>query len=403
MQTTFKFATTQLLNYTKIVFVSTVLCAIQIKSSAQLTGGSAAAYVNIQLRTMFSNLNHPSPPVFYDQAAHFIDTSWYSYTNTDTINTATWSILYDELWWGHHDTNAFERADSVFSRAHAFGSDTVVVPIIDYQFYKLKDSVFGDTTYFLVDTNGPVIIDNPFRQSEQYRYGNVLSTACIPEVNANPEIVYRIDPSFMFIDPALESLYRKGDIKLEINFHDGGGWHVVDITNLAHYSVNYVAGYEHAVEVRRTVPSDPSLNGGAVARVAVPPYFTEVDPNETWVFPDDFSVDVYPSCDVQGSGQPEKFVIFVPGFDFVEMPFNKSKYRKFLEKAGLGDLRNHGYTVLIVNWKRSKDPTIDNAMRLIILIVYIIGNNLHQNSDPQHQFGIIGSSVGELITRYALD
>lgn len=388
-----------------------ILAMISQNMFSQVTGMPASGEMNKDLRSLFANIAmpNPQPPLFYDLAGHFVDESWYVEVNYDTINTPTWATMYDEMWFAHYDTNNFERVDPMLNRAFGFGADTVIVGLIDYTFAKLVNGALSDTTYFLMDTNDSALIDNSNAPGSPYILGEVFSVAPIPEIHGSGDLIFRVDPDFLFIDPVLIPDLRKGNLLLQLNFGDGGGWHDIDISVLDNFSVQYTTGGVHALEAR---VKNLQLSGAVIkyscSSISAPEseflsIYDDYTPDESWNDLPGMDVDVFWSCtEDQGLSEPSKFIIYFHGFDAVEGRNRKKRYKKYMANTGIAELRNHGYTILMVDWKNTRESIIDNALRIPALIDKLKCNYLDPNEDYQHQFVMLGTSSGTLMARYAL-
>ena len=73
-------------------------------------------------------------------------------------------------------------------------------------------------------------------------------------------------------------------------------------------------------------------------------------------------------------------------------------YEEMIKTEKLAELRNFGYTFVVVDWKNSRKDIVENAMSLVGLLDNL--KCLFPESD--HEFVLIGESMGGLIGRYAL-
>lgn len=383
-----------------------ILMLSTYQAHSQVVGAPASRYINQQLRVLFNNIAppNPQPPVFYDMAAHFTSDSWYEPFNTDTSTTTNWSIVYDEMWFAHYDTTQFLRSDTVASRGLRIGADSVRIGLIDYNYCRLVDSAIYDTTYFYIDTTGPTLIDNPNATASPYELNSVFTVCAMKENHTSGALTFSIDPDFLFIDPDRLPLYTGGLLELQIDFGDGQGWVPFDVTTQSFHAVTYATAGEHILQARTVNPrdtTDSTINYSA-SRIASPAAQQLVMPQSIWTHIPGMDVEVYRSCDIASQQQPNKFIIMVPGFDAVEGTHRGKRYKRYFKNTGLADLRNHGYTILVIDWHNSKLPTAVNALRIPLLIDYLKCNLLDQFSDPQHQFVMMGASSGALMARYAL-
>ena len=69
-----------------------------------------------------------------------------------------------------------------------------------------------------------------------------------------------------------------------------------------------------------------------------------------------------------------------------------------LKNEDIVELRNFGYSFVVVNWKNSRRDIKDNAMCFVRLLDYL----KQVYSDSDHEFVVIGESMGGLVARYGL-
>lgn len=387
-----------------LLFISVVLSSN--KAFSQLVGGSSANFSNQQLRAMFASISPPTPQprIFYDLSVHFIDKAWWQPLQTDTSNTTLFAIQYDEMYTSHYDTTQFLRADTVFARAHTWGSDTAVIGLVDYLYCTLKDSALYDTTYFHIDTTGPTLYDNPNALGSPYLIDTVFNVCVFQDVSSSGSLTFRIDPDFLFFSPELVINADEFDRELQINFDDGTGWHVFPTNTLNFHAVNYPTEGIHTIAARIVQTQSSTIEALAMSKMVSPAAdLTLEQPDTTWNHIDGLEIGVYWPCQYAFGSQDPKFIMVLEGFDFFESQGSKTIYSKFIKHSGLEYLRNYGYAFLIVNWKNSKISMIDNAMSVVDLVDYLKCTYLSQiGDDPQHQFVMAGASMGGVIARYAL-
>jgi hypothetical protein len=99
------------------IFISTCMLITSIHIHA-----GAIQEANQQLRSIFSNLHRPSSTVriFYDMAAHRVDSTFYDIMCADTTSCDTWYYLYDEIYNSAYDTTTFLTPKSVFYSLQGF-------------------------------------------------------------------------------------------------------------------------------------------------------------------------------------------------------------------------------------------------------------------------------------------
>ena len=382
---------------------------------------------------MFSGLQAPIPPqpvadVFYDMSVHLSDIKWWSDTCPDTNTLANWSVLYEELWMGHYDTNKMTGIDTFWTPSEVYGDDTLPIGLLDYSFHKLKDSALLSDKYFIIDGNGLLIdnfkfkynggtggnpndvtqwaIDysfdpNPIYQnadsSSPYKTSNLFSVALFKSITHSRQVTYVIDPALIKIGPHTLPSYI-ADFSLRIDFGDGQGYVTVDHTQKQFVTINYGMGGEKVIKAGYFNGQGNQLKSSrAAAQVAD---VQKVLPDQT-ININGLNVGIYSGCkDANDPNFREKFIIYLEGIDVLENVGISSIYTG-IKTSGLAELRNHGYSFVVVDWQSSTISLEINADYVINLIDYLKCNYL-TNGDKGEQFIVIGESMGGLIGRYAL-
>jgi hypothetical protein len=94
----------------------------------------------------------------------------------------------------------------------------------------------------------------------------------------------------------------------------------------------------------------------------------------------------------------DKYIIYLGGIDPLENVSVLDIFSNEIEYTHIDALRNHGYTIVVVDWKNSMKSIEKNAEHVIELI-----ENLKcAGDDPMNQFVVMGSSMGGIIGKYAL-
>lgn len=388
---------------TLLTFLSILSLFSTFEMRAQVYGAPASTHVNQQLRAMFASISPPSPqpPIFYDQSAHFIDKDWWTPLPSDTSTASVWSVLYDEMWCSHYDTTQFLRVDTVFARADRFMGDTVLLGIIYYPFCTLKDSSLYDTTYFTVDTTGPTLLDHPNATASPYEIDTVFNICAFREMNSSGTLTFRVDPDFIFNGTGLQLNADYGRV-LQVNFDDAAGWHTVPDNAVTHHEVTYNTGGEHVISARVITESNNVTEAGSSARIVAPEAEQFTQPDDTWTHIPGITVGVFGGCSNEDGLPEQKFIIVMEGYDFEENTTIRNTYNSYVRRTGLDLLRNYGYTFLVIDWADSKRPMQQNAMSIVTLVDDLKCTLAQVGDDPQHQFVMMGASMGGVVGRYAL-
>jgi hypothetical protein len=142
----------------KLVLTFIVLLCFGLKMKAQTNLDS----INMQLRTLFSNLLKPNPPrkFLYDMAGHSVDSTFFVSNNTiDTIDTETWLSTYTEMRNSAYDTMPMKLADTILNSCYNYKPDTINMLIMKYDYYKFKSNALSTNIYFNFDTVNNILTD----------------------------------------------------------------------------------------------------------------------------------------------------------------------------------------------------------------------------------------------------
>tara|TARA_R110002050_G_scaffold245367_1_gene382982 strand:+ start:47660 stop:50608 length:2949 start_codon:yes stop_codon:yes gene_type:complete len=369
-----------------------------LKTNAQQT---AMQLANKELRYLFQYVSNPNPNVkfFYDLSSHYVDSAYFNTYVTDTNNVQNWYGLYQEMYYMTYDTAQYINADSVFNLIYpTFQSDTIPIGVIDWDFNLLKQDALNTNIYFDFDVVNDVLNDkvgapNPY--TIQTTFAGCALRKTYPFTNP----VYEVNPNWIFKD-ALKD-YSNSEMVFKIDFGDGSGWHVFNDTQAQHYQAQYsskgVKLLKYAI-----------FEAGIIIKFSVSAIFIISDnallpPNETWNLPG-LTIGVYNpdfSCNVNTE---KKYAIYLSGFDPLENTNIAEMYQSMLVDNNITQLKNFGYTILVVDWKNSHRDIQDNADYVINLLEYLkclpkAGTDI---VEPKPPFVMIAHSMGGLVARYAL-
>lgn len=382
-----------------------VFFAIVIASSITLSAQS----VNTQLRDLFKNLspanNHQADALF-DMSTHMTAEDFWQPISYKTTNVDNWATMYEEFYYMQYDTTDIDPADSVFSRVMRVHGDVVTIGILDRDYSLFVDSVFDshDTIYFQQDSTTLELIDYPNRVAEPYRHNNVFTFSPLKGAVRTNHVTFRVDPNFIFNDKYNPYDKRSGN-KLQMDFDDGIGWRDIDPNIISEWPITYTSGSKDRLLKARVLEGEK----GTVLKYSQASF--RVIPNANQVAPPDeffpflgLNVGVYQPC-FDGAQEPEerKYIIYLSGIDMLEEVTVADMYES-ISGAGLADLRNHGYTFVVVDWQNSARDMKDNAEDVIALIKSLkceIATGIADVQDA-HPFIVIGESMGGVIGRYAL-
>ncbi|MGB0402801.1 MAG: T9SS type A sorting domain-containing protein [Salibacteraceae bacterium] len=414
------------------LFLTVVFLTSTLISSAQL-GGVAVKNTNANLRYLFKDLQPPIAPqpqadVFYDMAAHITNDKWWAVACLDTNTIENWSALYEEVWYAHYDTTLMEKIDVMWQHSTGYQGDTVPIGLMDFNFHRLKDSALTTDSFFIFDGNNQIIdnfkfkynggssgdpydvtqwaIDysfepNPYYQnsdsSTPYITENLFSGAVFKNSSIFNQVTYLIDPDLIKIGTFQNPNYV-ADYSLRINFDDGNGFVTVDHTQEQYYTANYSSPGDKTVEfgffdhngnqiksskTKMSVTSNPKIPSDETLQIA------------------GLNVGLYYGCrDSSDTNFREKFIIFLEGIDPIEADGVEAVYKGLVDSR-ISDLRNHGYTFVVVDWQNSTQSLETNANNVINLIQYLKCRFITGDQGAE-QFVLMGESMGAVVGRYAL-
>jgi hypothetical protein len=192
---------------------------------------------------------------------------------------------------------------------------------------------------------------------------------------------------------------------LRIDFGDGNGWVYFDQSVVTNHAVVYPDSGNYAVTVQIVQGNAPNIIviNSAIFNKAVASGEEAVEP-DFYIGNNGIRAGFFGACsDGPQAETDKKFVIYLEGFDGTDflpgVNRNVSEiYSLMIKDSRLVELRNFGYTFIVIDWKNSREDIKDNAMSLVKFIDDL--KCAYPESD--HEFVLIGESMGGLIGRYAL-
>ena len=362
---------------------------------------SGIPYANKQLRDLFGNLNLPrNPKLFlYDMAMHVSDTQFFTTNCPDTLETAMWYKIYEEMYNMAYDTSLFTDPDTIYKMAHDFYRDTVPMGIMNYAFYKLKPKALSSNLYFDFDTINNKLIDKYPRPGFPYIDSNMFASAPLIEESYYSNPVFRIDPAFILYDHFNMKKYTKEGI-LKIDFGDGKGFVKFDPTKITHHQVNYTsAGHKPITSIIQNANSLKVVHSSN-SKIVILNAQTRIAPTPYAEVPG-LNVGIFKGCNSDGL-KTGKLVIYLGGFDILDNIPSFSRdvsmiYSQMISSNKIVQLKNQGYTFVVVDYKNSRIDMRFNALYLVNLL-----EKIKCDLDMSHQFVIMGESMGGLVARYAM-
>ncbi len=362
--------------------------------------------INDQLRGFFS-LIKPAPnpaPFFYDMAVHEIEDKWFTPVNMkDTAEPHVWWTIYYEMRNAAYDKEIMPETFLLQSRAKKIISkDTIPIGILDLEFNRLKETAFDSGVYFgwtdsflfdVATVKGHPYLANTIDAFRHTKH-DIFCATPLSQQSEFRNVTFSIDPGFIFYSEPYNSFTKyPPDHIIKINFGDGYGWRRIDVRKRTYINVDYPATGIYKIEVK--------VENDAIIRYSQSTIY--VLSNKISTQPDliideisGIKAGVYYGCTNQN--YLNKVLIAVSGFDLFETQTIPKIYDQLINEPQLIMLRNYGYDIVCVDWDDSKDALENNGDRLIALLEYLKCNVL----TVEHNFTVIGISMGALISNYAL-
>lgn len=374
--------------------------------------------IDSQLRVFFSPLCVPDTGRFlYEMSSHVVGEGYFTDNSTDTLINDTWYKLYEEFRKMAYDTTWLLRHDTIYNRSTNFGKDTIVMDMMCYNFYTLHDSALVTDTFFNFDTTNYTISDK--FPCELYPYINNRVFASCPTDYYLPykEVTYRIDENFIFHDQWND--FAANNWMLEIDFGDGGGWQSYPIIAGGmphHYDAIYPTSGSAYIHTRVLDPMTGMYIMSSYSEVLVPNRSKPLQPSWKKSLPG-VDIGVYDPC--EESGEPlKKVIIVVEGYDPANnfpnftpgqtggLRGNRSTpeiYQSMIANPGIDELRNFGYTFVVIDWHDSRIDMALNAHALKGVINWLkCEQAMNADVGTHEQFVIIAESMGGLVSRLAM-
>lgn len=380
--------------YSKLVLSIIALFLGNIRLYAQY---EYLSQVNQDLRHIFSQITYPDNNIMFlnERSAKLADSLLYQTNNPSTIHQMEWYQVYKEMYYASHDTLNHTSFNNLMTGVNSFGSDTITMGIMDWEFYRVKPIATTTPDYFIFDLTNNYFKDHPNPIASPYTVDNVFMASPLSQEANYLSVVYHINPNFIFRDNNTLQNYQ-GDYKLQINFGDGAGYRNINSFNQTFLNITYPTNGEKIIKTR--VLRKETVIKSSSSRILVLNNYLPTQPDYVMQNIPGMTVGVFNSC----QGASGKKVIYVEGFDLLDEIPSKNKgvaqiYTEGIEKEELHHLRNFGYEFYVVDWKESKLDMRFNALHLLCLI-----EHLKSISPDNQEFVIIGESMGGVIARYTL-
>ena len=347
---------------------------------------------------MIAHLDKPHSPArwfHYDMAGHIADECFFGNNCLDVSDFNNWLLIYEEMRNAAYDTTAFDYADSLYWRSLQFEEDTILIGLMDFDYYEMKEVAMTTGFYFTFDTVNDVLYDKYPRPSHPFLTKNMFTASPLAPSSFFVNPVFRIDPDYLFIDDFNSDLYIGST--LIIDFGDGQGFNSFDVNSVSYYTAAYPGEGSYVIKAYLLGMEDTIKRSKSGFRTLSNQQL--VPPSETWTDIDGLRVGIYFGCNNTELTKPIIYLEGIDVFDFIPKANRTaaSIYADVIQRSQLAQLQNHGYDFVIVDWKNSRRDMVDNAMFVVGLI-----DELKEVIENDHQFVLIGESMGGVIGRYAL-
>lgn len=361
--------------------------------------------VNDQLRQFFSTIATApdQAPFLFEMTLHEIEDNWFVPVNqSDTADAHIWWTVYYEMQQAAYDPQflpeTFELQRKAGQRSR---QDTIPIGILDFEFNRFKPNAwdsgvfFGWHDSFLYDIPGSG--GHPYEvNSHEPARGTRHDVFCATPLQNQSDfrdVVFEINPAFIFYGPPYSSFIDPEEHTISINFGDGSGWLAVDPDKTSHFHITYPGKNLYKIEVKVT---HDAMVRYSQSTIVVRSDRISIQPDAIIDEIPGIKAGIYYACKKQRL--LEKVLIAVSGFDLLESQTVPRIYEQLISEPRLIMLRNYGYDIICVDWTDSKDDLKANGDRLINLIELLKCRTLN----IEHNFTIVGISMGALISNYAL-
>ena len=364
---------------------------------------------NDNLRSVFGGLTfkNPSAPTQYDflyqMSAHYIDDVYYNPIVNDTSDLSKYFYMYESMYYSAKDTTQWEVPDDYVDRASVFFADTNVLVLLNFDFLDIKDVALNTPGYFVIDTVNQKFLDHPSPVGDPFDVREVFAAAFMNENQQFLNCTYRIDPALMHFDP--NNQYKDDDyegVQLRIDFGDGNGWVYFDQSQVSHHQVSYSNPGHYSIQIEFYMQG--STINRAVVNKRIIGDSEYIAPDETISIIPGIRAGVYNGCaDGLQPVEDRKTIIYLEGIDILDFVNSSNRgvsdiYQWMIKYPKLVELRNFGYNFVVVDWVNSRRDMKLNALSVVALIDYL----KCQYQESEHEFVVVGESMGGLIGRYAL-
>ncbi len=364
--------------------------------------------MNDELHQLFSGLNKPGNKIscqsnfLWDMATEISS----DYNGTIGIKdpgvSFDWFTQHQEFYFRSYTKGLLPLTRQVKTEAEDLynSSRKIAIGIMDFSYYEFTDDAFDvQGQYFDWDDNS--IWDVSGRSKEPYKEltpgeYNLTFFKCAPlrDYYHYRKIIFTFSPRFSFYDQQYSCFYKQIPVnEFQVNF--GSGWQTINTSNLTDTEIEYPKKGRYEIKFRIFEDGNVLRECSSFIEITT----DDLEPKQPSSSMDfsGMNIAIYNECDEHLQYKP---LIYVSGIDLTEMKNELELYDEFFEKGNLAELINYGYRIYVVDWKNSRISLADNANNLKNLITKI-NNDMKAQGNP-NQIVILGSSIGGIISRYAL-
>lgn len=387
----------------RIVILFIVLLASQQTFGQVSPLSNPLQHVNEQMRNIFTPLSKPPSNLnyLYEMSGHLTEDKFWTNVSYDMSSTENWYKLYWEQFYMAYDTSALLHDMEIHENALQFRSDTIPLGVLDVSYYTLVSNALTSNNYFDFDTVNDIITDIAGRVGYPYNEENIFTFAPLFDKGKYSKITWVISPSFIFNDFANANFYNPSLYSFQVDFGDGNGFKTFDPTTIHYVTIDYGAlGLSNEITLNAQILEDGVLRKHSRSKFLLGKKGTPPRPYDELVFYNDLPVYIYRACG--SSPLNRKIVVYLEGIDLLDFipKFNRDAcdiYHEMLQQPNISQLSNYGYDFYIVDWQNSRIDMRSNAMSIVALL-----DALKAEVQNDHEFIIIGESMGGIIARFAL-
>lgn len=390
----------------KGIFLSFFLfILLTISSTTSFSQNPGITALNKKLRALFSPLSPPQPSklFLYDMSAKTSDAAYWKNICTTTLEEDSWFEIYSDLYHAAYDTLLLQCPDTVYARYLRVDKKVVPLFIQNYDYNSFVDDALSSNKYFDFNIQDSTLSDK-IKRSNPYFIASLFSAAPLDSKYPFSNPTFRIDPAFIFTDSYNITHFQNAtNAVLKIDFDDGNGYVLIDPTAVHDYSVNYSSNGMKTLRTAIFNEKNEMLCYSQSKIKIISPYAAPVA-TANYDLPG-IEASLYGPCSSSAS-MTGKLVIYLSGFDPLDMSLTNGRmsrhvdeiYTSMIAEDQIVQLKNMGYSFLVVDWKNSRTDIRFNALYLVNLI-----EKLKCDLEPDaQQFVIMGESMGGLVARFAL-